>query len=34
MNLVYNKDPLEGTNYIFDETGNTIEMPYYEYIQQ
>jgi len=33
MNLVYNRDPLDGTNYIFDEKGNTIEMPYYEYIK-
>ena len=34
MNLVDNKDPLEGTNYKFDETGVTIKLPYYEYIQQ
>jgi len=33
MNLVYNRDPLNGTNYIFDKTGNTIEIPYYEYIK-
>ena len=34
MNLVDNKDPLEGTEYKFDETGVTIKLPYYEYIQQ
>ena len=34
MNLVDNKDPLEGTDYKFDETGVTIKLPYYQYIQQ
>lgn len=34
MNLVDNKDPLKGTEYKFDETGVTIKLPYYEYIQQ
>jgi methyl-galactoside transport system substrate-binding protein len=33
MSLVYNRDPLDGTNYVFNATGNTIEMPYYEYIK-
>ncbi|MDR3596581.1 galactose ABC transporter substrate-binding protein [Clostridium sp.] len=32
MNLIYNRNPLENTNYKFDETGVTIEMPYHEYI--
>lgn len=31
MNLANNKDPLENTNYKFDETGVTIQMPYREY---
>ncbi|WP_297421325.1 galactose ABC transporter substrate-binding protein [Clostridium sp.] len=31
MNLVYNKNPLDNTNYKFNETGVVIEMPYYEY---
>jgi methyl-galactoside transport system substrate-binding protein len=31
MNLVDNKNPLEGTNYKFDETGLTINLSYYEY---
>lgn len=30
-NLVHNRDPLENTNYKFDETGVTIQMPYHEY---
>ncbi|HEY5523932.1 MAG TPA: galactose ABC transporter substrate-binding protein [Clostridium sp.] len=34
MNLVDNKNPLEGTGYKFDETGITIKLPYYEYISQ
>jgi methyl-galactoside transport system substrate-binding protein len=34
MNLVYNRNPLENTNYKFDETGITIDMPYHEYIPQ
>jgi len=32
MNLVYNKNPLEGTDYKFDETGVAIRIPYQEYI--
>lgn len=32
MNLVYNKNPLEGTDYKFDETGVAIRLPYTEYI--
>ncbi|BCZ46778.1 galactose ABC transporter substrate-binding protein [Clostridium gelidum] len=31
MNLVNDKYALENTNYKFDETGVTIQMPYYEY---
>ncbi|EKQ58005.1 MULTISPECIES: galactose ABC transporter substrate-binding protein [unclassified Clostridium] len=31
MNLVSGKLPLSGTNYKFDETGNTIRIPYYPY---
>jgi methyl-galactoside transport system substrate-binding protein len=31
MNLAHNRPPLENTNYKFDETGVTIQMPYYEY---
>jgi methyl-galactoside transport system substrate-binding protein len=31
MNLANNKNPLENTNYEFDETGVTIDMPYHEY---
>ncbi|EKQ52807.1 MULTISPECIES: galactose ABC transporter substrate-binding protein [unclassified Clostridium] len=31
MNLVHNQAPLENTNYKFDETGVTIQMPYHEY---
>lgn len=31
MNLVSNRDPLYGVNYAYNETGNTIEMPYIEY---
>lgn len=34
MNLVGNKNPLENTNYKFDETGVTIQMPYQEYTPQ
>ncbi|MDR3597978.1 galactose ABC transporter substrate-binding protein [Clostridium sp.] len=30
-NLVYNLNPIENTNYKFNETGITIEMPYHEY---
>lgn len=32
MNLVYNKNPLDGTGYKFDETGIAIRLPYTEYI--
>ena len=31
MNLAHNRDPLKNTNYKFDETGVTIQMPYHEY---
>jgi len=31
LNLAHNRDPLENTNYKFNETGVTIEMPYHEY---
>ncbi|PRR80971.1 substrate-binding domain-containing protein [Clostridium vincentii] len=31
MNLVSGTDPLNGTNYKFDDTGNTIRIPYYPY---
>ena len=34
MNLVYNKNPLEGTDYKFDETGVAIRIPYREYISK
>ena len=34
MNLVYNKNPLEGTEYKFDETGVAIRIPYREYISK
>lgn len=32
MNLVYNRNPLEGTKYKFDETGIAIRIPYEEYV--
>ena len=32
MNLVYNRNPLDGTGYKFDETGVAIRLPYTEYI--
>jgi methyl-galactoside transport system substrate-binding protein len=32
MNLAYNRNPLEGTDYKFDETGVAIRLPYKEYI--
>lgn len=32
MNLVYNKNPLDGTDYKFDSTGVAIRLPYEEYI--
>jgi hypothetical protein len=31
MNLAHNLKPLENTNYKFDETGVTVQMPYHEY---
>ena len=31
MNLVYNKNPLDGTEYKFDYTGVAIRLPYEEY---
>ena len=31
MNLSHNRNPLENTNYKFDETGVTVQMPYHEY---
>jgi len=34
MNLVYNKNPLDGTEYKFDETGVAIRIPYKEYISE
>ncbi|OOM82624.1 D-galactose-binding periplasmic protein precursor [Clostridium puniceum] len=34
MNLVNNLNPLENTNYKFDETGVTINTPYHEYIPE
>lgn len=33
MNMVADKKPLEGTNYVFDETGVSIRIPYKEYIK-
>lgn len=32
INLVYNRNPVYGTQYEFDETGISIRLPYYEYI--
>lgn len=32
MNLVYNRKPLDGTEYKFDKTGVAIRIPYREYI--
>ena len=34
MNLVYNKNPLDGTEYKFDETGVAIRIPYQQYINK
>lgn len=34
MNLVYNRNPLDGTDYKFDETGVAIRLHYEEYIPQ
>lgn len=33
MNLVHNRNPLEGTEYKFDETGVAVRIPYKEYIE-
>jgi methyl-galactoside transport system substrate-binding protein len=33
MNLVSGNNPLNGTNYKFDETGITVKLPYYEYVK-
>ncbi|ABR35548.1 galactose ABC transporter substrate-binding protein [Clostridium beijerinckii] len=32
MNYVYNRNPLYGTNYEFDETGISVRLPYQEYL--
>jgi len=34
MNLVYNRKPLDGTEYKFDNTGVAIRIPYAEYISK
>jgi len=34
MNLVYGKNPLEGTQYKFDQTGVSIRIPYQQYINK
>lgn len=34
INLVHSRNPLEGTNYKFDESGVTIKLPYQQYIKQ
>ncbi|BCZ48771.1 D-galactose-binding periplasmic protein [Clostridium gelidum] len=34
MNLVYNRNPLDGTEYKFDDTGVAIRIPYKEYISE
>ncbi|NRT79757.1 galactose ABC transporter substrate-binding protein [Clostridium beijerinckii] len=34
MNIVSGQNPLNGTNYKFDETGNTVRIPYKEYSKQ
>jgi methyl-galactoside transport system substrate-binding protein len=33
INLVSGNNPLDGTNFKFDETGITIKVPYYEYVK-
>ena len=33
MNLVYNRNPLDGTEYKFDYTGVSIRIPYKEYVK-
>lgn len=34
MNIISGRNPLNGTNYKFDDTGNTIKIPYKEYSKQ
>ena len=34
MNLVYSRNPLDGTQYKFDNTGVSIRIPYKEYISK
>ncbi|MFT8352447.1 galactose ABC transporter substrate-binding protein [Clostridium saccharoperbutylacetonicum] len=34
MNLILGKDPLDGTNYKFDKTGEIITIPFHEYVYQ
>lgn len=34
MNLILGKNPLEGTNYKFDKTGEIINIPFHEYVYQ
>jgi methyl-galactoside transport system substrate-binding protein len=34
INLAQNKNPLENTNYKFNETGIVVKLPYYEYTEQ
>lgn len=34
MNLASGKDPLQGTDYKFDETGVTVKIPYYKYVKE
>ncbi|WP_419762020.1 hypothetical protein [Clostridium beijerinckii] len=33
-NIVSGQNPLNGTNYKFDETGNAVRIPYKEYSKQ
>lgn len=33
MNLAYGNYPLNGTNYKFDQTGNTVKLPYSKYVK-
>ncbi|MFL0166444.1 MULTISPECIES: galactose ABC transporter substrate-binding protein [Clostridium] len=34
MNIISGQNPLNGTNYKFDDTGNTVRIPYKEYSKQ
>jgi methyl-galactoside transport system substrate-binding protein len=34
INLIYNKNPLDGTEYKFDDTGVAIRIPYEQYIMK